>query len=110
MEPKQPVKLEMQRQAPAVAMALGVLTLAAVVVQFYQQMTPQERYWLRLDLTSSLQRTASRVARAAWRQGHEGMAAELRGRRPEMAARYGRALWLSACRDGLARLVREVKP
>lgn len=79
-------------------------TLVSVGVMAYMTISPQERYWIRLQALGLLHRASARLA---WRAGHKGMSDELSGRDCQ---RYGLAYRLSQLRDLAARALEDMRP
>jgi len=89
--------MEPQRRPPPwLEILLGLMSLAGTGLIVWGSLPPQERQWIRLELTARLHRVL--VVRA-WREGRAGMADELAGRDP--GPRYAAALWLGRWRDRL---------
>ena len=93
MEPRQPGKLEV------------ILALISTTVMMWYMMSPQERYWVKLRLLQEARRLS---ARRALREGHRGMAEELRGADPK--PRYGGAFLMSRFRDWLDKALEDMRP
>lgn len=87
---------------PGLAEIVAALISAAATA--WVLATPQERYWVQLRALNLARQLTGRLARKA---GHRGMGDELAGRDFQ---RYQVALLLSRARDGLGRVIEEMRP